>query len=194
MEADAGSWSIGSSGTGGFRLYHPAAMARARCLRRVPLRGVGTCLDAADDRRNSRRARNCSGEAGVVASVLFLVAMAGSLLAMRAGGLFVRNEQRHVVHWSVGSELSERYEHLGDVCVQVRELVGDWSIANPGLVGAKIAASGMGNPSSELAAESKASAIAGSEPAGVKASRRASPSRSTLAKGVVRPGIKRRPR
>lgn len=36
-------------------LYHPAAMARARCLRRVPLRRVGTCLDAADDRRNSRR-------------------------------------------------------------------------------------------------------------------------------------------
>lgn len=81
----------------------------------------------------------------MVASVLFLVAMAGSLLVMRAGGLFIRNEQRHVVHWSVGSELSERYEHLGDVCVQVRELAGDWSVANPELVGAKTAASGIGN-------------------------------------------------
>jgi hypothetical protein len=77
--------------------YHPAAMARAGCLRRVPLRGAGTCLDAADDRRNSRRARNCSGEAGAVASVLFLVDMAGSLLVVRAGGLFVRDEQRYVV-------------------------------------------------------------------------------------------------
>ena len=105
---------LGLRGTGGFRLYHPAAMARARCLRRVPLRGVGTCLDAADDRRSSRRARNCSGEAGVVASVRFLVAMVGSLLVVRAGGLFVRDEQRYVVHWSVGSELFEGYEHLGD--------------------------------------------------------------------------------
>ncbi len=160
MEKDADSWSIASPETGGFRLYHPAAMARTRCLRRVPLRGAGTCLDAADDRRNSRRARNCSGEAGMVASVLFLVAMAGSLLVMRAGGLFIRNEQRHVVHWSVGSELPEGYEHLGDVCVQVRELAGDWSVANPELVGAKTAASGIGN----------------------------------LDEGVVRPGIKRRPR
>jgi hypothetical protein len=74
-------------------LYHPAAMARARCLRRVPLRGAGTCLDAADDRRNSRRARNCSGEAGVVASVLFLVTMAGSLLVVQAGGLFLRDAE-----------------------------------------------------------------------------------------------------
>lgn len=39
METDADSWSIASPETGGFRLYHPAAMARARCLRRVPLRG-----------------------------------------------------------------------------------------------------------------------------------------------------------
>lgn len=40
-------------------------------------------MDAADDRRNSRRARNCSGEAGVVASVLFLVTMAGSFWLCR---------------------------------------------------------------------------------------------------------------
>lgn len=93
METDADSWSIASPETGGFRLYHPAAMARARCLRRVPLRGAGTCLDAADDRRNSRRARNCSGEAGVVPSVLFLVTMAGSLLVVQTGGLFLQDAE-----------------------------------------------------------------------------------------------------
>lgn len=110
--------------------HHAAAIARLRCAPRVPLRWAGMCLDAAEERRSSRRARSCSGDAGVPEWDFFLVAMAGSFL-----GLFVSDEQRDIVHLLVGGEFGEDVEHVGDGVVQFRELeceIGDVEPRFPG--------------------------------------------------------------